>query len=113
MNGSGGTTIDAMALDDLLQRLLDESRIDDGRDARRRRRMLHALAEEAATFRGSLLDLAERDSDVLVRTLNGHNHRGHLRVVGGDFVVVTTDVGDAWLPLTAVEIVRLAPGERG
>jgi hypothetical protein len=101
-----------MGLDDLLQRLLDESRADSGRDARRRRRMLQALAEETATLRGTLIDLAERETGVIVRTLDGRNHRGRIRVVGSDFVVVATDAGDTWVPLVALELVRLAPGVR-
>src|SRR3954471_21364985 len=100
-----------MALDDLLQQLLDESRVEAGRDARRRGRMLQALAEETATFRGTMLDLAERESGLVMRTADGQSHRGRVRAVGSDFIVVATDAGDTWIPLEALEFVRLVPGE--
>lgn len=102
-----------MALDDLLQQLLDESRAEAGRDARRRRRLFQALSEEAATYRGTMLDLAEREAAVIVRATDGRSHRGRVRVVGDDFIVVGADTGDTWIPLAAVEVVRMAPGERG
>src|SRR5207237_937204 len=101
-----------MALDDLLQQMLDESRVDAGRDSRRRRRMLQALAEESATMRGTLLDVAEREADVVVRTIDGQQHRGRVRLVGADFIALATDAGDTWIPLGALELIRLAPGER-
>jgi hypothetical protein len=100
-----------MALDDLLQRLLDDSRADAGRDSRRRRRVLEALAEESAHLQGTLVDLCERDASLTVRTIDGQNRRGTIRLVATDFVVLATDAGDAWIALRAVEHVRPSPDE--
>ena len=96
----------------MLQRLLDETRVDAGRDSRRRRRVLQALAEETATLHGALVDLAERQSNLVVRTVAGHTHRGQLRVVGDDFIVLTTGGTETWLPVDALELLRPALTER-
>ena len=101
-----------MALDDLLQRLLDDARADAGRDARRRRRVFQALAEESATLQGTLHDLAERHAEVVVRTTAGHQFRGRVRAAARDFVIVATDAGDHWIALEGLETVRPAPEER-
>src|SRR5687768_3385987 len=101
-----------MALDDLLQKLLDDARTQEGRASRRRQRILRTLAEESATLQGALVDLAERGTDVVLRIIDGQAHRGAIRLVAGDFVVIGSDVGDIWVANSAVDSVKPSPEER-
>jgi hypothetical protein len=101
-----------MALDDLLQKLLDDARTQDGRASRRRRRILRTLAEESATLQGALVDLAERGTTVALRTTDGQAHRGAIRLVGGDFAIVGSAAGDTWVAVSAIDSVRPSIEER-
>ena len=98
---------------DPLVELLDEGRAGAGRAARARERALRQAAEEEASLAGTLVDLAERGSRVVVRTETGRAHAGVVEGVGGDYCVVRSDTGvAAHLRLAAVTTVRPSPGER-
>lgn len=98
---------------DPLVELLDEGRAGAGRVARARERALRQAAEEEASLAGTLVDLAERGSRVVVRTETGRAHAGVVEGVGGDYCVVRSDTGVAvHLRLTALTTVRPSPGER-
>jgi hypothetical protein len=84
---------DGESLARVLERLAAETRADDAVDERRRAGWLGRQAEEEATLAGVLVDLAERGGAIVVTTTAGRNHRGRVRAVGRDFVVVGTDPG--------------------
>ena len=69
------------------------ARVDEAVQARAREAFLRRTAGEGATFAGILLDLAERGGAVVVTVAGGRRHRGLLRVVGADFLVLVTDQG--------------------
>ncbi len=71
-----------------LRRILADANAEDLVVDRNRQRWLRQIAEEEATIAGVLLDLAERQASVLLRTVVGRSHRGRLVAAGGDFVVV-------------------------
>lgn len=93
--------------------LLDEARAAEARAARARERVLRRMAAEGAQLAGTLVDLAERESPVVIGTVAGRHHQGLVVLVGGDYCVLRTD-GDAeiHLCLSAITTVRPAPGER-
>ncbi|MDQ2754767.1 MAG: hypothetical protein M3R71_04370 [Actinomycetota bacterium] len=66
-----------------------ESRVTDAAAARGRQRWLHQQASEAATLLGLLVDLAERQSHVVLTTRSAFRHAGLLVGVGSNFCVVT------------------------
>lgn len=94
-------------LADDLARWAAAARADEASRARSRQRWLRRQAEDEATFAGVLVDLAEREATVLMRTTSGRRHRAIVAVVGTDFVLVRAE-GDRWLllPFTAVTTVR-------
>lgn len=70
-------------------------------------------ATEVATWTGTLRDLAERASPLVVRTAGDRVHHGRLVAVGIDHVAVA--VPDAMVVLIATDTlrsIRLAPGHR-
>src|SRR5687768_1327058 len=102
----------SVALDDLLQQLLDDSRSKEGRASRRRQRILRTMAEESATLQGTLIDLAEGGTEVVLRTMDGQSQRGAIRLVAGDFVVLTTNGGNTWVATSGIDSVRPSSDER-
>ena len=108
---SGDTTLPLMVGSDPLTLLLDEARADDMGAARTRERSLRRQAEEGATFRGTLLDLAERQAHVTIRTSSGRVSHGALVAVGIDFVALRAeDRGAVCVRLGALASVRLQAG---
>lgn len=96
-----------------LIRLVDEGRLGQSTESRGRERMLRNVAEEGASLVGTLLDLAERESVVTVRTDAGRSHHGVLAVVGADFCVIRSDGGQrTYLRTDAVAVVRPHRRER-
>jgi len=94
-----------------LEAWLATATADSGVDGRRRERWLRVQAEEEATMVGVLADLAERIQPVAVATRAGHRHRGQLRLVGSDFVVLVTEQRTTVIVrLEAIAHVRTAPG---
>ena len=68
-------------------------RVDEAVQARAREAFLRRSAGEDATFAGVLVDLAEQGGPVLLSLAGGRRHRGRLRAVGTDFVLLETDRG--------------------
>ena len=98
---------------DPLVELLDEERAGASQADRARERALRQAAEEEACLAGTLVDLAERGSRVVVRTQTGRAHAGVVESVGADYCVVRSDSGvAAHLRLAAVATVRPSPGDR-
>ena len=70
-------------------------------------RMLREAAEQEATFIGSLVDIAERGGSVVVRAGASRSHRGKVRAVGRDFVILQEgDGAPALLALGSIASVR-------
>jgi hypothetical protein len=76
-----------------LVRLVDEGRLGQSSEARERERLLQRMAQDNASLAGTLLDLAERQSVVSVRTDAGRAHHGVVVAVGADFFVLRSDQG--------------------
>ena len=93
--------------------LLDEGRATDVVAARVRERALRRMAEEAAELAGTLVDLAEQGSPVVVGTVAGRRHRAVVVGVGGDFCLLRADSGaEIHCRLDTITTVRPQPGER-
>jgi hypothetical protein len=86
--------------------LLDEARPSKRRASERRHRVVGTLAEESVSLHGAMLDLADRGTDALIRTTDGHTQHGTIRLVGIDFVILGTDAGDTWVTATGIDSVR-------
>lgn len=94
-----------------VDRWVADARADEALEARRRALWARQQAEEDASFRGLLVELAERDTTVVVRTNDGRQHRGTVRSVGADWCAFETDGGGVvWLALGALASVRPEPG---
>src|SRR5256885_8297062 len=87
---------------DELLRLLDDARRDAAAASRRRGRALDAAAAESATLVGVLVDLHELGAHVTVATADAGAHRGAVRLVGADFVIVGTGAGDVWIAISGI-----------
>jgi hypothetical protein len=93
-----------------LDRWLTEARGDEAAAARTRAHWLEQVAQESATFRGVLLDLAEHGGGVVVDAAGGRQ-RGRLRLVASDFCVLRTDRDvDVLLAYRAIGSVGPEPG---
>lgn len=98
---------------DPLVRLVDEGRLGQSSESRGRERFLRNVAEEGASLVGTLLDLAERESVVTVRTSTGRAHHGVLVLVGADFCVVRSESGQrTYIRTEVVAVVRPHRRER-
>lgn len=87
------------------------ARVDEAAGARAREAFLRRAASEGATLAGVLLDLAEQGAPVLLTLAGGRRHRGRLRAVGADFVVLVNDQGGQVLVATrGVAVVRPEAG---
>lgn len=89
-----------------LTRWLAEQRADEAAASRAREAGLRRAAAEDATFAGVLRDLAERTAVVVLTGVGGRVHRGTVRVVGRDVVVVRTALGDVLVRADAVAAIR-------
>ena len=99
------------AVDDELDRLLDETRADEAAAARARERWLRRQAEEDARLAGVLLDLAESGRVVAVTMAGGRVHHGILTLVGADCAVLHDQGGNpVHLALGAIASVVPEPG---
>ena len=91
-----------------LRRLLADAAADAAARERSQERTLRAVAESEATFAGVILDLAERGTTILVRTIAGRLHRG--RVVGvGASVLALQDGGRPPVLLTVAGVTSARP----
>ena len=92
-----------------LSRWAGDQRAAEAASARARERWLRQQAGEEATFTGVLVDLAERQAAVVIRT-DTHGHIGRLRGIGHDVAVLDGASGALTLvALGAVRSVQLAP----
>ena len=93
-----------------LEDLLDTARADAVAADRRRARWLSKQAEEAATFVGALLDLAEHGHPVSLGCRGGRRVDGVIRAIGTDVVVLDDRIGDVVaVCVAAIAVVRPAP----
>jgi len=100
----------ALQLD--LTLLVGEAHAEDARRSRVRERHLLASAAAEATLVGTLLDLAEQDLDVVIRTTTGNTATGRIVLVARDAVAVELAGRPTFAPLGALSTVKLAPGQR-
>lgn len=95
-----------------LDRWVADARVEDAARRRSSERWLRQQAEEEATFAGVLLDLAERGAFVAlhVGTAVGRVHRGHVTLVGQDFVrIEVPGAGDVLVAWKVISSVRTDP----
>ncbi len=90
--------------------LLDDARHAAAVAERSQRRLLADADEQDATFRGSLEQLAEAATTVVLHTTVGRRLRGTIRALAADHVLVVGDHGSAWVRLHAVTVVRVGDG---
>ena len=99
--------------DDELTNLVDGARGREAALSRSRERWLRRQAEEEASLRGTLVDLAETGLTVSLRTISGRAHVGTVTAVARDFCVLRTAGGlVVHLVLDALAMVRPEPGSR-
>ncbi|MCB0976708.1 MAG: hypothetical protein KDB02_04550 [Acidimicrobiales bacterium] len=100
-------------LDRELQELTDRTRAENAASARRHQRSLLSQASEEGTFRGVLVDLAERQVSVAVHTSAGRILQGTIRALGSDYVgLIGTRDDPTLVPLRSVTGLRPEPGTR-
>jgi hypothetical protein len=98
-----------------LRALLDAVLAEERTGERARRRTIARAMTEDAGLVGTLIDLAEGAQEVVVRTSSGRAHRGRVRFVGADFVVLDAGI-EVWLQVSAIGSVtaeRLLPPAAG
>ncbi len=78
---------------DRLHAFVDASQRDIAVRARLRRNELRAAAVDAATFIGSVCDLAERQANVVVTIVSGCHMRGRVTEAAHDFLLLQADDG--------------------
>lgn len=90
--------------------LLDDARQAEAVADRSRRRLLAEADDQDATFRGSLEDLAEGGSEVVLETIADRAVAGRVRALAADHVLLGSDQGLAWIRLAAVTLLRVPRG---
>ncbi len=89
----------------------DDARLAEEVAARSERRSRLLRASEVATWAGTLEDLVERRSPVVIRLAGNRSYRGALVALGRDHVAVRTSAGQvALLSTAAIRSVRPEPG---
>ncbi len=102
--------VDAFLAD--LRRWSADERARDAARSRTQERWLRRQAAEDARFTGLALDLAERKTEVAVRTTAGHTLHGRIEAVARDFCLLRHDADRAtFVALAAIATVRPA-GQR-
>jgi hypothetical protein len=94
---------------DRLDRWAADARVDEAVQRRTRERWLRHQADQAATFTGVLVDLAERGAPVALQLLGGTSVVGALRTIGADFCALRVAGTTSLVVLDAVSTVRGAP----
>ncbi|HEY8546086.1 MAG TPA: hypothetical protein VIL36_13600 [Acidimicrobiales bacterium] len=100
-----------------LERWAADARIDEVVRRRSRERWLARQAQEEATLVGVLADLAERGAAVGLQLRSGRPQRGHVRLLGADFVALVPAGepsgrgGEVLVALGEVAAVTTRPGE--
>ncbi|MGH9164593.1 MAG: hypothetical protein ACRDZW_03635 [Acidimicrobiales bacterium] len=96
-----------------LARWTGEHRSAAAAESRVRQRWLRQQAVEDARFAGLVLDLSERATTVVVRTITGRSVRGRIVAVAADCCLIGLDGGPPTLVrLEAMASVRPEPGRR-
>lgn len=94
-----------------LHHWIAEGQIDEAARARARQHWLERVAAEDATLLGVLVDLGERSGPVTVTTAASRRITGPVVAVGADFVVLRDQrVGDVFVPVDRLSVVRSGPG---
>lgn len=94
-----------------LQEFTDRARAEEAVAARRLQRALLSQAGEEGTFRGVLVDLAERQVALAVHTTAGRLISGSIRALGSDYLgLVGSKSEHTYVPLRSVTGVRPEPG---
>ena len=97
-------------LDAGMARLVAEQRAEDAAKARIRERALRTSATTDATLAGIVVDLAEREETVSVRTTAGRSVTGRVLAVARDAVAVEAGPVTTYIPLGAIAVVRSPAG---
>jgi hypothetical protein len=96
-----------------LSRWAGDQRAADAASGRAREHSLRQQAGEAATLAGVLVDLTERQAEVIIGT-EGRVHQGSLRGVGKDVAVLENASGAVTLvAMEAIRTLQLAPPAAG
>jgi hypothetical protein len=91
----------------------DTARHEQAVRARAEERSRREVASAVASWSGTLLDLAEHEQMITVRTSSGRTHRGRLAAVQRDHLVIVRESGEATIVrLRAVRAVRPEPAHR-
>lgn len=90
--------------------LVDDARVGEALAERNAERLLRQRAHDTASFVGTLRDLSERATTVVVVTAAGRRHRGALLGVARDHVVLAGPVGAVHVRLDVIVTVRPQPG---
>ena len=93
-----------------LERWAADARVDEAVQRRARERWLRHQAEEAATFRGVLLDLAERGVVVTLQLRSGRRLHGMLHAIGADFCALRVARSTVFVRLDVIATLRPDPG---
>jgi hypothetical protein len=98
-----------------LERWLAELRVADAARSRSDQAWHTRLGQEETAFAGLLAELGARGRPVVVELAGGRRHRGWVRLVGSDVIVLRTGGGpsswrDVVVAVAAVASVRVAPG---
>ena len=94
---------------DRLDRWAADARVDEAVQRRTRERWLRHQADQAATFAGVLVDLAERGAPVALQLMGGRTVVGTLRTIGADFCALRVGATTTLVALAAIAAVRGAP----
>jgi hypothetical protein len=100
-----------------LERWAADARIDEAVRRRARERWLTQQAREEATLVGVLADMAERRAVVSLQLRSGRPQRGHVRMIGTDFVALAAAGespargGEVLVALGEITSVSTRPGE--
>ena len=109
--GPPAPTVARVGDDDSWDRFAADAREQEAVASRAREGWLRQAAGEDATLSGTLLDLAERGTAVLLTLRSGRRHRVAIWRVASDCIAVRHDDGRvSWLALDAIAVVAGEPG---
>ncbi len=106
---TGGTTLSAVPENDP-ERWLAEIKAGTDARTRRRQRWLEQQDNESATLQGLLHDLAESPTEAIVDMRTSGRHRGRVRGVGLDVVIIASNRSHGLTLLSLADIVSVRSG---
>ena len=107
MSGDSGDQLDG------IRQWVADAAAKETAESKARARSLLQQATEDATFVGTLVDLAERESDLIIVTTEDTAVVGRIAAVGDDFVAVAVRNGrTSFVPTVSIAAVRAQPGTR-